>query len=212
MVFLGFIAASGFVVANRDPAPAAAETVEESDTPFFATRNDVRKLRDSLATVRAEMDLMRSQYERAHRIIDFSTQYNITASLAGQIFDAAVQHGLDPELAFRLVRLESEFNPRAVSPVGAVGLTQLMPSTAVQYQKGVTREKLFDRETNLRIGFTYLRKLVKMFDGNVSLALLAYNRGEEAVFRDLKAGKDPAQGWGYVKWVAKGYTGKGVID
>lgn len=212
LVVLGFVAASGIVAATREPAPAIAETVEESGTPFFATRNDVRKLKDELATARAEMDLMRGQFERAHLIIDYSSKYGITAGLAASIFDAAVKEGVDPELAFRLVRLESEFNPKAVSKVGAIGLTQLMPSTAVQYEKGVTREKLFDRDVNLRIGFKYLRKLVRMFDGDVRLALLAYNRGEEAVFNDLKAGRDPAEGWGYVKWVAKGYNGKGVID
>lgn len=211
LVALGFICASGIVAATRPPAPANAETVvEETESSFFATRNDVRRLKDSLATVRGELDLMRGQYERAGRIIHYSSQYGITASLSGAIFDAAVKEGLDPELAFRLVRLESEFNPRAVSPVGALGLTQLMPSTAVLFEKGVTREQLFDRNVNLRIGFRYLRKLVDMFDGDVRLALLAYNRGEVAVIRDLRAGRDP--GNGYDRWVAKGYTGRGTID
>ena len=58
--------------------------------------------------------------------MQYSTKYGITAGLAGSVFDASLREGIDPELAFRLVRLESEFNPRAVSKVGALGLTQLM--------------------------------------------------------------------------------------
>ena len=97
-----------------------------------------------------------------------------------------------------------------VSSVGAIGLTQLMPSTAVQIERGVTRDKLFDRETNLRVGFRYLRGLLNMYHGNVRLALLAYNRGEDAVWRDLKAGINP--GNGYDKPLMKGYKGKGTIE
>src|SRR5439155_15743891 len=116
----------------------------------------------------------------------------------------------NPELAFRLVRLESEFNERATSRVGALGLTQLMPGTAKLYEKGVTADKLFDRDTNLRIGFRYLRVLLDQYKGNVRLALLAYNRGEDAVWRDVRAGVNP--GNGYDLWVLKGFKGSGLIQ
>jgi soluble lytic murein transglycosylase-like protein len=126
------------------------------------------------------------------------------------VFDASLREGIDPELAFRLVRLESEFNEHAISKVGAVGLTQLMPSTAKLWEKNVTRDQLFQPETNLRIGFRYLRNLIDMFHGNVHLALLAYNRGEDAVARDVHAGVDP--GNGYDHWVMRDYKGKGLIQ
>jgi soluble lytic murein transglycosylase-like protein len=126
------------------------------------------------------------------------------------VFDASVREGVDPELAFRLVRLESEFNPKAISKVGALGLTQLMPSTAKLYDKTVTREKLFVPDVNLRVGFKYLRTLLDMYKGNVRLALLAYNRGEDAVWRDVRAGINP--GNGYDLSVMQGYKGKGRID
>jgi hypothetical protein len=190
-------------VANAEP------TVRRPDA-FFTSRTVVRRLKNDLETAKGNNDLMRGQLDHAYRIIDFSTKYAIPAGLARTIFDASVSEGVDPDLAFRLVRLESDFNPRAVSHAGAVGLTQLMPSTAVLFQKGVTREALFDGPTNARIGFKYLRRLLKLFDGDVRLALLAYNRGEDAVLRDVRAGIDP--GNGYDVWVAKGYTGKGIID
>jgi soluble lytic murein transglycosylase-like protein len=127
--------------------------------------------------------------------------------MAGDVMDASLREGIDPELSFHLVRLESEFNPRAVSKVGAVGLTQLMPSTASMFEKGLTREQLFVPKTNLRVGLRYLRTLLDQYKGNVRLALLAYNRGEDAVWRDVRAGVNP--GNGYDQWVMKGYKGKG---
>jgi soluble lytic murein transglycosylase-like protein len=141
--------------------------------------------------------------------MQYSTKYAIPAGMAGKVFDASVREGIDPELAFRLVRLESQFHERAVSKVGALGLTQLMPSTAVLFQKGVTREQLFNGETNLRIGFRYLRTLLDVYKGDVRLALLAYNRGEDAVWRDVKNGVNP--GNGYDRWVMRDYKGPGLL-
>ena len=156
------------------------------------------------------MDLLRAQYERAERIIQYSTRYAIPANLAGNILDASTAEGIDPELAFRLVKLESGFNPHATSPVGAVGLTQLMVGTARYFQAGITREKLYEPRTNLRIGFRYLRALIGEYDGNAKLALLVYNRGEVAVKNALQAGVDPSNG--YDRIVTRDYKGKGVID
>jgi soluble lytic murein transglycosylase-like protein len=171
---------------------------------------DSRKLRQELESAKGELSLVRAQYERAAKIMQYSNKYGVTAAMAGKVFDASLREGIDPELAFRLVRLESEFNEHAISKVGAVGLTQLMPSTARQLEKGVTREQLFNGETNLRVGFRYLRSLLDMYKGNVNLALLAYNRGEDAVWRDVRAGVDP--GNGYDRWVMKDYKGKGLMQ
>ena len=88
--------------------------------------------------------------------------------------------------------MESDFKVRAVSSVGAVGLLQLMPSTAKTLERSVSRDELFNPATNLRLGLRYLRALLDQYEGNVHLALLAYNRGEDAVWRDLRAGVNPA--------------------
>src|SRR5689334_6102742 len=204
------IAATTIVIASRKTTPANAEPAVTATRASIFSLGDSRKLREELKSAKGELDLVRAQFERADKIIQYSTKYGITAGLAGKVFDASLREGIDPELAFRLVRLESEFNERAVSKVGAIGLTQLMPSTAVQYERGVTREKLFQGETNLRIGFRYLRSLIDLYKGNVHLALLAYNRGEDAVSRDVKMGINP--GNGYDRWVLKDYKGKGLLQ
>lgn len=203
------IAVTVVALASRKPSTANAEPALSEKRPFFSM-GDSRKLRQELEATRGELSLLKAQFERADKILHFATKYGIGAPVATDVFDASVREGIDPDLAFRLVRLESEFNERAVSRVGAVGLTQLMPSTAVQIEKGVTREQLFHGKTNLRIGFRYLRTLLDMYKGDVRLALLAYNRGEDAVWRDVRAGINP--GNGYDRWVMKDYKGKGLID
>lgn len=211
MLFAAFsIAVTTVIIASRKTTPANAEPAVTANRASLFSLGDSRKLREELLSAKGELNLVRAQFERADKIIQYSTKYGIPANLAGKVFDASLREGIDPELAFRLVRLESEFNERAVSRVGAIGLTQLMPSTAVQYEKGVTSEKLKHGETNLRIGFRYLRKLLDMYKGDVRLALLAYNRGEDAVTRDVRRGVNP--GNGYDRWVMKDYKGPGLLQ
>jgi soluble lytic murein transglycosylase-like protein len=92
--------------------------------------------------------------------------------------DEAAQHvGISAHLLLSVMAVESGFNPRAVSPKLAAGLMQLMPQTAVRF--GV-RDR-FDPRDNVRGGATYLRSLLEMFGGNLTLALAAYNAGEATV-------------------------------
>lgn len=121
--------------------------------------------------------------------------FKVTETLAAQIHEAAVEHGIDPEIAFGLVRAESSFRNQATSPVGAVGLTQLMPATARWMEPGVTRSQLRNPETNLRVGFKYLKYLIEKYDGNEDLALVAYNRGPGTVDKALKRGRNPDNGY-----------------
>lgn len=90
----------------------------------------------------------------------------------------ATTHSMDPKLLEAVVRVESNFDPWAVSRRGAMGLMQLMPKTAHRY--GV--EDVFDPAQNLAGGSRYLKDLLARF-GEVRLALAAYNAGEEAVER-----------------------------
>jgi soluble lytic murein transglycosylase-like protein len=160
--------------------------------------------------MRGELDLAKAQLDRSAKIFSYSSKYHIGADLAASIVDVSSAEGIDPELAFRLVKLESDFNPHATSAVGAIGLTQVMPSTARYYVKGITREGLYEPTTNLRIGFRYLRGLVKQYGGDVNLALLVYNRGPVAVEKARAEGDDPSNG--YDRIITKGYRGKGTVE
>jgi soluble lytic murein transglycosylase-like protein len=124
-----------------------------------------------------------------------SRGYRVSDRLASQIHEAAVDNGIDPALAFGLVRAESGFRNSATSNVGATGLTQLMPSTARWIEPGTSRSDLRDSETNLRIGFRYLSRLIHRYDGDTTLALLAYNRGPGTVDRLVRRGRDPDNGY-----------------
>jgi soluble lytic murein transglycosylase-like protein len=96
-----------------------------------------------------------------------------------EITAAAQRHGLDPALLAGLVKQESAFNPDAVSPAGARGLTQLMPGTAAGL--GVTNP--LDPAQALEGGAKYLREQLDRFGGDVARALAAYNAGPGAVQR-----------------------------
>lgn len=206
---IGFCAAAVVAYRYKDSQPAAAEAAPAPSTRAWAIIGD-EALRKELAAVQGELDMLRALHERDSVVMRFSSRYGISADLAGSIFEIAQAEGIDPELAFRLVKLESDFKVRATSPVGALGLTQLMPGTARHFQKDVTREKLFDPKTNLRIGFRYLRVLIGQYDGNVNLALLVYNRGPVAVDAALRDGRDPTNG--YDRILTRNYKGNGVVD
>lgn len=91
----------------------------------------------------------------------------------------APEYGIHPALAVALIRAESNFDPQAVSVKNAQGLMQLIPETAARFR--VTQP--FDPEQNIRGGLAYLRWLLAYFEGDVDLAVAAYNAGEGAVDR-----------------------------
>ena len=146
-------------------------------------------------TVVTAIEVSRSTETNRVEIASYALRYGIEYDFAATIQAIAHEEGIDPELAFRLVHVESRFDERAVSPVGALGLTQLMPRTAQELQPGITQEEMFERETNLRLGFRYLRGLLLRYDGRVSDALHAYNRGPARVNRIRSEGGDPANGY-----------------
>lgn len=149
----------------------------------------------ALRARQGELALVRMEVNRLQEIMAYSGRYRIPADLATSINDIALSEGVAPELAFRLVQMESGFSRRAVSPKGAVGYTQLMPSTALEMDPSLEYRDLFDRDTNLRLGFRYLRWLIDRYDGDLRIALLAYNRGLGTVDSIRRAGGDPANGY-----------------
>lgn len=92
---------------------------------------------------------------------------------------AAERHEVDPFLVAAVVEAESGFRPQAVSPRGAVGLMQVLPATG----SSLGARNLADPHVNLDAGSRYLRRLLRTYDGNLELALAAYNAGPAAVER-----------------------------
>lgn len=95
------------------------------------------------------------------------------------LVEAAHRHGLDGLLLAAIVEHESAFDPSCVSPRGAVGLMQLLPATGRAYGA----EDLFDPGVNIDVGSRYLAYLLELYEGNLELALAAYNAGPAAVAR-----------------------------
>lgn len=120
----------------------------------------------------------------------------------------ARDNGLDPALVKAVVAVESAYDPRAISPKGAVGLMQVIPATGERYglaadAKRSVGEKLLDPVTNVRIGTRYLADLMKRFDRNATLALAGYNAGEQAVERYDRTVPPFAETRAYVTLVAQ---------
>ena len=102
---------------------------------------------------------------------------DVEAAWQAQVAPVANGLGLDPHLLSAVIWAESRCNPRALSPKGAQGLMQLMPATARQYAVADP----FDPLQNISGGARYLRDLLKLFAGNLELALAAYNAGPRSV-------------------------------
>jgi len=132
-----------------------------------------------------------SRYELLIREGGTSGDAGVAASrarFAPLVANAAAETGLPPGLLHAVVRAESNYDPLAVSPKGAVGLMQLMPETARRY--GVADAR--DPAANLLGGARYLRDLLDQFNNDLSIALAAYNAGPGAVVRS--GGAIPAYG------------------
>jgi transglycosylase-like protein with SLT domain len=93
------------------------------------------------------------------------------------VHEAADRHNVDPALIRAVIETESNWNPSAVSRRGAVGLMQLMPTTAQRFGAS----DFYTPQQNVEAGVTYLKTLLERYDGNLDLALAAYNAGEGAV-------------------------------
>jgi soluble lytic murein transglycosylase-like protein len=116
------------------------------------------------------------------------------------IFQAASRHQVDASLIKAVIMAESRYNPQAISKMGAKGLMQLMPGTA----KALGVKDAFNPEHNVNGGVKYLKQLLEKFDGDVTLALAAYNAGSKNV-RDYKGVPPFKATRHYIKKVFKYY-------
>jgi hypothetical protein len=154
-----------------------------------ASISALEPIRQRLDSRRGDAELGLLEEDRTAGILDVSTRFKVPVPLATIIFDAALSEGLDPELAFRLVRVESNFNPRARSVADAFGLAQVQLATARHYEPRITEAQLYEPRRNLRIGFRYLYDLSTRYGDDMRLALLAYNVGPARLDEILEDGR-----------------------
>lgn len=186
------VALTGLSSAGRPAAPTAS-----------AEQSEVAALHHELDAARAALEQTEGRLERLTAVSRYSSLYDVPADLAGAIYDIAVAEGIHPSLGFQLVKVESGFKPGARSTRGAIGYTQLRIKTARSYDPKITERDLADRDTNLRIGFRFLKDLMGQFDEDLHMALVAYNRGPSRVVEMMARGEDPANG--YAEVVLRGF-------
>jgi transglycosylase-like protein with SLT domain len=118
------------------------------------------------------------------------------------IEQAAARHNVDPNLVRSVIKVESNFNPNAVSRKGAMGLMQLMPSTA----RSLHVNNPFDPQQNVDAGVRHLKSLLESYGGNIKLSLAAYNAGAGAVARSAGVPRF-AETQNYVRRITEIYYG-----
>jgi hypothetical protein len=164
-----------------------------------SSSNDMRNARSALVDVQSSLALLLNRRGRqrvcpasgcavAHAIyVNPQAAYQGSATtlltrsaIDNAINEAAARHHVDANLVRAVIKVESDFNPHAVSRAGAMGLMQLMPSTA----RSLSVENPFDPEQNVDAGVRHLKSLLEEYGGDVPLTLAAYNAGEVAVKRN----------------------------
>ena len=196
IIGLGLVGASFPLIRAQSAASELASSTPLPEPHQPASPDTLKRhAQDPEENIVTQIAVSREEEEREEHVGGAVDRYGIERDLAEDIYDIAREEGIDPRLAYGLVRTESTFDERAISHVGARGLTQVMPRTARWLVPGTRTDDLYNRQTNLRLGFRYLDRMIDKYRGDVRLALLAYNRGPGTVDKVLKRGGDPNNGY-----------------
>ena len=150
-----------------------------ADVYAFTDEQGVLHLSDSPLDARYQLVLSEPKPAPAPSAVAPAPLPPSAAPLQAMIHAAAAKYRVEPALVHAVIQVESNFNPRAMSPRGAQGLMQLMPATAQRF--GVADG--FDARQNIEGGVRYLAELLALFKSDLRLALAAYNAGENAVMQ-----------------------------
>ncbi|HSP33838.1 MAG TPA: lytic transglycosylase domain-containing protein [Thermoanaerobaculia bacterium] len=156
---------------------STGKIVIANDRSHITTFRFIGNIRESLISLRSTRSLVMRPYGAAIFNSSASLTQPLPPYISAIIADAARAHGLDPRLVAAVANRESGWDAKAVSSVGASGLMQLMPQTA----RFLGVVDVFDARQNVFAGAHYLRTLLDAFNGDLDLALAAYNAGPGAV-------------------------------
>jgi soluble lytic murein transglycosylase-like protein len=213
------------VYVNDSVAASSAHHNEESESPrrtlmYWSSKENRWKAVPPANA--ASMRAARSAAAEVNEVLGHESNQSATAKIVAANFrgpvasqgdidsaieQAAARHNVDPNLVRAVVKVESNFNPNAVSRKGAMGLMQLMPSTARQLKV----KNPFDPEQNVDAGVRHLKQLLESYGGDIKLTLAAYNAGAGAVARSSGVPRY-AETQNYVRRITNLYYGVSDFD
>lgn len=175
----------------------AHAAVDEAQKELVSLREEISSLHHLIDNNSVEKTVLLKMM-----VLNPDVRVEFAREVASSVYSHSIRFGRSPDLTLAIIKVESNFNRKAVSGAGALGLMQVMPKW-----KNILGLKgdLTDTDTNIHHGLQILGFYQETHNGNLRLALASYNRGPAMVRKDLMAGRDPHQN-GYAKKVLEVYN------